>query len=130
MATHGEKRWPPTGRFNGRLRGAFHGHRQTQARRPTVAQGLRMRHSNAFLERVDQVEQLVALPDATPLALVEPLQDSGELELLQSLTNRNVRLACERLGDRDIDHGLLGQRTDELPDSGVPAWLAEFVEPG
>ena len=28
MATHGEKRWPPAGRFNGRLRGAFHGHRQ------------------------------------------------------------------------------------------------------
>ena len=27
MATHGEKRWPPAGRFNGRLRGAFHGHR-------------------------------------------------------------------------------------------------------
>ena len=28
MATHGEKRWPPAGRFNGRLWGAFHGHRQ------------------------------------------------------------------------------------------------------
>ena len=28
MATHGEKRWPPAGRFDGRLRGAFHGHRQ------------------------------------------------------------------------------------------------------
>ena len=27
MATHGEKRWPPAGRFDGRLRGAFHGHR-------------------------------------------------------------------------------------------------------
>ena len=27
MATHGEKRWPPAGRFSGRLRGAFHGHR-------------------------------------------------------------------------------------------------------
>ena len=27
MATHGEKRWPPTGRFDGRLWGAFHGHR-------------------------------------------------------------------------------------------------------
>jgi len=27
VATHGEKRWPPAGRFNGRLRGAFHGHR-------------------------------------------------------------------------------------------------------
>ena len=32
MATHGEKRWPPAGRFNGRLRGAFHGHRQPPAR--------------------------------------------------------------------------------------------------
>jgi len=28
VATHGEKRWPPAGRFDGRLRGAFHGHRQ------------------------------------------------------------------------------------------------------
>jgi hypothetical protein len=28
MATHGEKRWPPVGRFDGRLRGGFHGHRQ------------------------------------------------------------------------------------------------------
>ncbi len=27
MATNGEKRWPPTGRFDGRLRGEFHGHR-------------------------------------------------------------------------------------------------------
>ena len=28
MATHGEKRWPPVGRFRGRLWGAFHGRRQ------------------------------------------------------------------------------------------------------
>ena len=28
MATHGEKRWPPVGRFSGRLWGAFHGRRQ------------------------------------------------------------------------------------------------------
>ena len=27
MATHGEKRWPPVGRFSGRLRGGFHGRR-------------------------------------------------------------------------------------------------------
>ena len=30
MATHEEKRWPPAGRFNGRLWGAFHGHRQSE----------------------------------------------------------------------------------------------------
>ena len=41
------------------------------------------------------------------------MQDSRALELLQSLPNRNMRLACERLGDRDVDHGLLGERTDE-----------------
>ena len=29
MATHREKRRPPAGRFDGRLRGAFHGHRQS-----------------------------------------------------------------------------------------------------
>jgi len=28
MATNGENRWPPVGRFGGRLRGGFHGHRQ------------------------------------------------------------------------------------------------------
>ena len=28
MATHGEKRWPPLGRFDGRLWGGFHGHCQ------------------------------------------------------------------------------------------------------
>ena len=32
MATHGEKRWPPAGRSDGRLRGAFHGHRHRCAR--------------------------------------------------------------------------------------------------
>ena len=87
-------------------------------------------YPDALLERIDQVEQLVALPDAAPLALVEPVQDSRALELLQSLAGGDVGLACERLGDRDVDHGLLRQRTDELPDGGVPAWLAEVVEPG
>ena len=28
MAAHGEKPWPPLGRFSGRLRGGFHGRRQ------------------------------------------------------------------------------------------------------
>jgi len=28
MATNGENRWPPMGRFGGRLWGGFHGHRQ------------------------------------------------------------------------------------------------------
>src|ERR1700758_355422 len=32
-------------------------------------------YPDALLELIDQVEQLVALPDAAPLALVEPLQD-------------------------------------------------------
>jgi hypothetical protein len=34
MATHGEKRWPPAGRFDGRLRGGFHGHRQQELDAP------------------------------------------------------------------------------------------------
>jgi hypothetical protein len=32
VATRGKKRWPPAGRFSGRLRGAFHGHRHTRSR--------------------------------------------------------------------------------------------------
>lgn len=37
MATHGEKRWPPAGRFNGRLRGAFHGHRHCGSARHSTS---------------------------------------------------------------------------------------------
>jgi len=33
VATHGEKPWPPAGRNDGRLRGAFHGHRQVDTER-------------------------------------------------------------------------------------------------
>ena len=34
MATHGEKRWPPAGRFNGHPRGGFHGHRHSSLTSP------------------------------------------------------------------------------------------------
>src|SRR5450755_446944 len=88
------------------------GHRPTVARSADAIRRhclvlLRVGHPDAVLKRIDQVEQLVALPDAAPLALVEPVQDSRALELLQSLANGDVGLACERLGDRDVDHGLL-----------------------
>ena len=39
MATHGEKPRPPAGRFDGRLRGAFHGHRQQGGALQTVGNG-------------------------------------------------------------------------------------------
>jgi hypothetical protein len=38
---------------------------------------LRVGYPDALLERIDQVEQLVALPDATALALVEPERAQG-----------------------------------------------------
>jgi hypothetical protein len=69
-------------------------------------------------------------PDAAPLALVEPLQAFRALQLLQGLTNRNVRLACDRLGGRDVDHGLLRQGTDDLPNRRISSGLADVVEPG
>lgn len=37
MAAHGEKPWPPVGRFSGRPRGAFHGRRQIAWMPPPAA---------------------------------------------------------------------------------------------
>ena len=51
---------------------------------------LRAGYPDALLERIDQVEQLVALPHAAPLALVEPVQDPGTLELLQGVADGDV----------------------------------------
>src|SRR5450755_331623 len=73
------------------------GHRPTVARSADAIRRhclvlLRVGHPDAVLKRIDQVEQLVALPDAAPLALVEPLQDSRTLKHLQSLANGHWNL--------------------------------------
>lgn len=90
---------------------------------------LRPRGAGALLEAVDEIEQLVAFPDAPPSALVEPLQDFRLFELLQGFADRHVGLTGEPPGDPDVNHRLLRQDADELANRGVPARAAEIVEP-
>lgn len=59
-----------------------------------------LRRGHALLERVEEVEQLIALPDPTPLPLVETLEDARLLELLKGVADGHVRLARELLSSR------------------------------
>jgi hypothetical protein len=52
---------------------------------------------------------LVALPNPAPFALAQPDEDAGIFELMEGSADRHVRLAGERLCNRDIDHRLRGQ---------------------
>jgi hypothetical protein len=50
-------------------------------------------------------------------------------ELLKSSTDGHMRLPGQALGRGDVDHRLLRQHADELPDGGIPAGLTKLVEP-
>jgi len=70
VATHGEKRWPPAGRFNGRLRGAFHGHRQALSK--LAEQGPLIRHDDEWLIVDPPVARVSTEPTAPQLLLTTP----------------------------------------------------------
>lgn len=52
--------------------------------------GLRAWADGVPLERFDQLEQLRALPGSAPLALVEPADYAGVLQLTQGVVDRYV----------------------------------------
>ena len=50
-------------------------------------------------------------------------------KLLKGPSDSHMRLPREALGRGDVDHRLLRQHTDELPDGGIPARPTKPVEP-
>ena len=90
---------------------------------------LRAGDPDALLECIDQVEQLVALPDAAPLALVEPLPGSQGFhpDRLSSLSvrGRRMRKASESLGAtvRDTVDGVAADRRAGAPRVWRPTGL-------
>ena len=84
MATHGEKRWPPVGRFRGRLRGAFHGRRQRRALSSNAPYCVRGEH---------EPERRLKRPAATySIVAFDPVpRGSGERQSSRSSRGRRAR---------------------------------------
>jgi len=68
------------------------------------------------------------LPDASPFALVQPVDDPGALELTDGSFDSDVGLPSEALRNGNVNHRLLGKDAYALADGGVSAWLADLGE--
>ena len=84
MATHGEKRWPPAGRFDGRLWGGFHGHRHAIGQEPGFVAYFALDTGEATVETVSIFHDKAAADASNELASDYVRENLGEFELTRT----------------------------------------------
>jgi uncharacterized protein (TIGR04222 family) len=103
MAAHGEIRWPPVGRFNGRLRGDSHGRRHPRASDPKVDEITHLALAEQLRFDMDVIETLTAWLIGWKFAAVFVTL----LVIFRALAARERRFALERADA--VDAGELDQ---------------------